>query len=483
MEVVMKSIIRITIVAFIGVMAASCSSSMQMSRSSSGSDDVFYTPGKSSVVVVNQQQPEKQVKTDDKFTNLDKKYTEILAKSEDVDTVIYKSEEKYNPYESVLSDSYEESYERRLRGRSSITYRLHTIRPYYSDAYWYAQAYDPYYYNVIVMGDEVWVEPFYVSAMFGWHRPHYSYGYGFGYGWNYWNYGYGYGYPWYSSWGYGNSYWNGYAWGYNNGYHDGYYWNNQINNPSYYNYGPRPGTDAVSAGGSVRPNQVNSSGNVNDRIRSLEERQPVLGNEGARTRNPQTQQDIATRPSRENDRLTGSSDAATGNPNVTTRPAREVSTGNLTREPNVVTRPIREVTNDNLTRTRPTGNEPSRESYQPSYTRPKPANSNEYNRPARTVSPSEPTRINTERDRQPNVAPNSQPSSRPSNNVTPPTRNVTPSSTPHRDSRPSNSEISRPSSPSNSAPSRTSSPSSSAPSRTSSGNSSNSGNSNNRTRH
>lgn len=477
MEVVMKSIIRITIVAFIGVVAASCSSSMQMSKSSSGSDDVFYTPGKIAEVVTSQQKPEKQTATDDKFANLDKKYTEILAKSEEVDTVIYKSEENINPYESVLSDSYEESYERRLRGRSSITYRLHSIRPYYSDAYWYAQSYDPYYYNVIVMGDEVWVEPYYVSSMFGWgwNRPYYGYGNGFGYG-------YGYGWNSWNSWGYNNSYWNGYAWGYNNGYNDGYQWNNQTNNPSYYNYGPRPGTGSVSAGGSIRPNQVNESGNVNDRIRTLEDRQPVLGNEGSRTRNPQTQEEIATRPNRTNDRLTGSSDARTDIPTGTTRPNRDVSNGNITREPNIATRPVRDVSNNNLTRIRPTGNEPAREPYQPSYTRPKPANSNEYNRPIRTITPSEPTRTNTERDRQPNVTPTKQPSNQPARIVTPPTRNTSPATTPTRDRKPSSSEVSRPSSSNNSAPSRTSSPSSSSPSRSSSGSSSSSGNSNTRTR-
>ncbi len=469
MEVVMKSIIRITIVAFVAVLAAACSSSMQMSKSTSGSDDVFYTPGKTSEVATVQQLPAKHTETDDKFADLEKKYTEVLAKSEEIDTVIYKSEDNINPYESVLSDSYEESYERRLRGSSSVSYRLHSIRPYYSDAFWYAQAYDPYYYNVIVMGDEVWVEPFYVSAMFGWHRPYYSYGFGLN------SWGYGYGYPW-NSWGYSNSYWNGFAWGYNNGYYDGYHWGNQINNTSYYNYGPRPGTGAVTAGGSVRPNQVNSSGNVNDRIRSLEDRQPVLGNEGSRTRNSQTQEEVTTRQNRANDRQTGSTDASTGNPIVTTRPARDVSNGNLNREPNVSTRPVRDVSNNNLTRIRPNGNESAREPYQPSYTRPKPANSNEYNRPIRTITPSEPTRINTERDRQPNVAPTKQPSNQPARTVTQPSRNISPASTPQRENRPSNSGVNRPSSSgSSSAPSRPSSSSSS-----SSG--SNSGSSNNRSR-
>ena len=89
-------------------------------------------------------------------------------------------------YNSVLADTYESAYARRLYGFSSPTYRVpssyYTWR--YSDAFHYASAYDPAFYNIMVSGDMVWVEPKYITSMFG------SWGavaipaYGWYYGWN-----------------------------------------------------------------------------------------------------------------------------------------------------------------------------------------------------------------------------------------------------------------------------------------------------------
>ena len=96
-------------------------------------------------------------------------------------------------YNTILADTYESAYARRLYGFSSPTYRMpssyYTWR--YSDAFHYASAYDPAFYNIMVSGDMVWVEPKYITSMFG------SWGavaipaYGWYYGWNdpfyYWN--------------------------------------------------------------------------------------------------------------------------------------------------------------------------------------------------------------------------------------------------------------------------------------------------------
>ena len=61
----------------------------------------------------------------------------------------------FNAYDGVLADSYESAYARRLYGFSSPTYRMpssyYTLR--YSDAFFYASAYDPAFYNVMVSGD------------------------------------------------------------------------------------------------------------------------------------------------------------------------------------------------------------------------------------------------------------------------------------------------------------------------------------------
>lgn len=72
-------------------------------------------------------------------------------------------------YSSVLADSYESAYARRLYGFSSPTYRMpSSYSDYrYTDAFHYASAYDPAYYNIMVSGDQVWVEPKYITSMFG----------------------------------------------------------------------------------------------------------------------------------------------------------------------------------------------------------------------------------------------------------------------------------------------------------------------------
>ena len=145
-----------------------------------------------------------------------------------------------NNFSGVLADDYESAYARRLYGFASPTYRMpssyYNLR--YSDAYFYASAYDPAFYNVMVSGDQVWVEPKYVTSMFG------SWGatvvpvYNWYYGWNY---------PFYSSWwGYYPRY-SWYGWGYP--YYRPY--------PPYFGGGPsRPRPPHYGGGKHHRPNVV-----------------------------------------------------------------------------------------------------------------------------------------------------------------------------------------------------------------------------------
>lgn len=128
-------------------------------------------------------------------------------------------------YMSVVSDTYESAYARRLYGFRSSTYRLPSSYYdfQYGQAYNYVTAYDPAFYNIMVSGDQVWVEPKYISSMFGtwgatnitmsvgnwyfgWGAPYY---YGHGAWWGYphyswwdWNWGICYN-PYYNWWGYG----------------------------------------------------------------------------------------------------------------------------------------------------------------------------------------------------------------------------------------------------------------------------------------
>lgn len=158
------------------------------------------------------------------------------------------AEEAYNDlnYTTIVADSYESAYARRLNGFRSPTYRLpSSYYDYrYGEAYSYATAYDPAFYNIMVSGDQVWVEPKYISSMFGtwgatnvtpvfgnwyfgWTSPYYyNYGAWWGYphySWWDWNWGICYN-PYYSWWGYG---W-GPSWGYNH-YHPHWGWG-----PGYY---------------------------------------------------------------------------------------------------------------------------------------------------------------------------------------------------------------------------------------------------------
>ena len=70
---------------------------------------------------------------------------------------------------SFVANTYESAYARRLRGFQSANYRMPSS--YYSLRYngnvTYATAYDPAFYNIMVSGDEVWVEPKYITSMFG----------------------------------------------------------------------------------------------------------------------------------------------------------------------------------------------------------------------------------------------------------------------------------------------------------------------------
>ena len=116
----------------------------------------------------------------------------------------YYNEQSVNPYDLVLADTYESAYARRLFGFESPSYRMpssyYSYR--YSDAYHYASAYDPAFYNVMISGDQIWVEPKYITSMFGsWGAvavPAYSWYYGWGYpyyGWNAPYYNWYWGYP------------------------------------------------------------------------------------------------------------------------------------------------------------------------------------------------------------------------------------------------------------------------------------------------
>lgn len=139
-------------------------------------------------------------------------------------------------YQSVLADDYESAYARRLRGFESPSYRMPSsyTNARYSSTFHYVSAYDPAFYNIIVMGDEVWVEPKYVTAMFGsWGRPVYQsawyYGWSvpsFSIGWGSW--GWNIGLSWYDPWFFPS--WHNPWWGW----HGPHWWGHGPYHPHWY---------------------------------------------------------------------------------------------------------------------------------------------------------------------------------------------------------------------------------------------------------
>jgi uncharacterized membrane protein YgcG len=490
----MKTTMKILAIALTLFVVGACSSSMQMSRSSKQSGDgIYYNPSVSYSVKSSQG----DVSSNAKLAELEKRYTQILSNDTlgDVDTVVYKSSSA-NPYERVLSDSYQESYERRLRGKENPYYGFSSGSAYYSDDYWYASAYDPAYYNIIIMGNNVWVEPYYVSSMFGWpyhHSYYYSWGYSpYYYRHNPWRYHFafhwGYGYP-YNYWGYNSWYspyhpyspWNNYAWGYNAGYWDGYYGGNQASSANYH-YGRRPGSGNVTYGN--RHSTDNSNATIGQRQREFAEKQVTFQDNTNAARGENT---IQSPGFEQGNRMTRVPQEVTRD-NNTTQPQQPVVREPV-REPVVLTRPARESGNAEKGNQGTRNPEPTSRDHSPSYTRPNPGNSNEFNRPPRNYPATEAVRTGGNDQKQ--VAEPTRTTPRQSDrSYNPPPRVSKPATaTPQRENRGSNSStpnVSRPSSGSSSGssstPARSSSGSSSSSSGSSSGSSSSSGNNNTRTR-
>ena len=177
---------------------------------------------------------EKQAIAEARKAEAEARRAEIEARQ--AEAAYYASDDSY---QGVLADTYESAYARRLRGFSSPTYQMPTsyFNLRYNGTYQFVSAYDPAVYNIIVMGDEVWVEPKYITSMFGtWGSPSIvSFGWSAGlyndwyFSWGYnpypWAYP-GFGWPYYSYnpyWGY--PYWGGYYpyWGYYPGWGGGHH--------------------------------------------------------------------------------------------------------------------------------------------------------------------------------------------------------------------------------------------------------------------
>ena len=193
---------------------ASCSSAYYAASGYAG-DDLYVQHDRAQIARKQQAEAEaKKAEAEARRAEWEARIAEAQAAAAENDYYEYRSADS-NPYQSILADDYESAYARRLRGFESPTYRMPSsyINARYSSAFTYASAYDPAFYNVIVMGDEVWVEPKYITSMFGswgtsvvlldpWYYgwswpwgPSFSIGsWGWSFGWNAWYR------PWYAGW-------------------------------------------------------------------------------------------------------------------------------------------------------------------------------------------------------------------------------------------------------------------------------------------
>lgn len=194
----MKSYITLIGTMGLALMVAGCSSQLYKSGDFAAYDDLYGIHDRSAIIEQQRLEAERQqAEAEARKAQWAARLAEIQAEA---------AEEGYyvssvNPYEIIVADTYESAYARRLAGFQSPTYRLPSsyfdLR--YNSAYNYLSAYDPAFYNVMVSGDQVWVEPRYITSMFGtWGAtPVYNYGWYVGWGAPYYAW---WGYPHYSWW-------------------------------------------------------------------------------------------------------------------------------------------------------------------------------------------------------------------------------------------------------------------------------------------
>lgn len=218
----MKRILITAVILQAAALMTGCASAF---KSSSFSDDLYAIHNKTEIAQRQKAEAElAKAQAEARQAQWEAKIAEAKANAvASGDYTVY--EASVNPYDAVLADTYESAYARRLYGFESPSYRMpssyYTLR--YNDAFHYATAYDPAFYNVMVSGNQVWVEPKYITSMFGtwgasvafpsygwyngwvspynyawWGYPHYSWydwnwgmhydpwwGFGFGWGWGY----------------------------------------------------------------------------------------------------------------------------------------------------------------------------------------------------------------------------------------------------------------------------------------------------------
>lgn len=215
---------KIYLIFILSVFFASCSSLQQTAVN----DDLYYSPTDEYVASTDvntnpSYDKNKSIAINEEY---DQKISDILEddSKENVDTTIVDNKESENVYDRLMVDDYQEAYDRRLEAKKSPYYGMNNYNIYFSSDYAFASMFlnDPYY-NVVIVGDQIWVEPYYISSSYYyWGRPYYRSSW--------------YHSSWYSSYPYYSSYYSPYYYSpyYYNPYYNPYYYPYSVNNNYYY---------------------------------------------------------------------------------------------------------------------------------------------------------------------------------------------------------------------------------------------------------
>ncbi|MBO5688108.1 MAG: hypothetical protein J6R84_07810 [Alistipes sp.] len=176
----MKLLKRLFLLSVVASVAASCSTGFY-SSTGNGYDDLYAMHDRTAIAARQKAEAEarkaeaeaRKAEYEAQLAQLQAMVAEAEQKAStrtDSDGVIIVDEgASYNSYNNYVADDYESAYARRLLGFRSANYRMpssyYDLR--YGTASHYVTAYDPAFYNVMVSGSHVWVEPKYITSMFG----------------------------------------------------------------------------------------------------------------------------------------------------------------------------------------------------------------------------------------------------------------------------------------------------------------------------
>jgi len=201
----MKKMIKQMMIALLALPVVGCSASF-LAASNGAANDLYGSHNRTQIAQRQQAEAEaRKAEAEAQRAQWEARLAEAQANQAQQN---YYNASSGENFQSVLADDYESAYARRLRALDDASYNMPSsyTNARYSTSFQYASAYDPAFYNVMVMGDQVWVEPKYVTAMFGtWGRPVYYnpwyYGWaGPSYSLSFSSWGWSVGFSWYDPW-------------------------------------------------------------------------------------------------------------------------------------------------------------------------------------------------------------------------------------------------------------------------------------------